>query len=96
LSNLHPPFMQRAALRPSVPAGAQIAFAPVQSRALVQASAAHTFVEMMAGPPHVGSMVPRMHFRGGLASAAQSELLQHWPGGVEQVVASGTFTAQTR
>jgi hypothetical protein len=79
-----------------VPAGAQIAFAPMQSAALPHASEAQTLEGTTAGPPHVGSTGPRMHFPGGLASVPQSDVLQHCPGGIEQVVASGTLPAHTR
>jgi hypothetical protein len=88
--------MHRAALRPSVPAGAQIAFDPVQSAAFVHASEAHTLVGTTAGPPQLGAIGPSTHFPGGRASVPQSAVLQHCPGGAEQVVASGTLTAHTR
>jgi hypothetical protein len=37
-----------------------------------------------------------MQRAGARVSDAQSELLQHCPGGTEHIVASGTFVAQTR
>jgi hypothetical protein len=88
--------MHRAAFRPSVPAGAQMALAPEQSAALAHASEAQTLEGTTAGPPHVGSTGPRMHLPGGLASVPQSELLQHCPGGIEHVMVSGTLTEHTR
>jgi hypothetical protein len=96
LSKRQPPVMHRAAFLPSVPAGAQMALDPEQSAALAQASEAQTLEGTTAGPPQMGSTGPRMHLPGGLASVPQSELLQHCPGGIEQVTASGTLTAQTR
>src|SRR5262249_45278478 len=95
-SNRHPPVKHRATLPPSVPAGAQIAFAPEQLAALVQASDAQTFDTCGASPPHLGPTGPRRQPRGGLASAPQSAVLQHWSNGFEQLVASGTLVAQTR
>jgi hypothetical protein len=95
-SKRHPPLIHRAALRPSVPAGAQMVFVPGQSAALAQASDAHTLAGTTTGPPQVGSTGPRMHLPPGLPAPVQSSNLQHCPGGVEQVVASGTLIAHTR
>jgi hypothetical protein len=96
VSNRQPPVKHRAAFRPSVPAGAQIALAPEQSSALLHALEAHTGNIGMAGPPQNGSMGPSTHLPGGPASVLQSELLQHCPCAMGQSFTSGTLTAHTR
>jgi hypothetical protein len=87
--------MHAAALRPKAPAGTQIAFAPEQSSAVLQASVAHTFVASGAIPPHAGATGPRTHLPG-VVPIGQSALLQHCPMGIEQVLTSGTLLRHTR
>ena len=65
---------------------------PEQSAAVLHASDAQALVGTMTGPPQLGSTGPSTH----LPFIPQSALRQHCPCGMEQVVASGTFTAQTR
>ena len=93
-SKRQPPLTQRAAFAPSMPAGSQIALAPGQSAALLQASLAQTLVGMTVGPPQLGCAGPATHLLPPMP--LQSDVRQQVPGGTEHAVASGTGEMQTR
>jgi len=60
-SRRQPPVMQVFILRPSAPAGTQIALFPVQSAAAVQSSLAHSMVGRTKAPPHDGPSGVSVH-----------------------------------